>query len=90
MRLDTTINRLEVHIRALAAAAAQAQMAMQSACIPGPRWSDRYDTLARNLAEPALDELTALRRVLRVHRIPSLNEGKPAPQAQAQAQANEQ
>jgi hypothetical protein len=86
-RLDTTINRLEVHICALAAAAAQAQMNMQPACThdlqspQGMRWSSHYDTLAHNLAEPALDELTTLRSllgVLRVQRIPARGEGKPA------------
>jgi|GEM_PF-3910407 len=63
-KLTQTIHRLEIHVRALAAAAAQAQLAFDGTPISKRgtgEWSNRYDTLAHNLAEAALDELAALR-----------------------------
>jgi hypothetical protein len=75
-RLAGILDRTEVHIRALAAAAAQAQLAMQQTGPAGQvagqgthGWTERYDALAHNLAEPALDELAALRRLLQLKAI---------------------
>jgi hypothetical protein len=66
MGLNSSFARLEAHIRALAAAAAQAQVSPAGAKRGQRGWSERYDALARNLAEPGLEELAALRRALRL------------------------
>ncbi len=67
-KLTQTFGRVEAHIRALAAAAAQAQLATSNVQPDTHGWSGRYDALARNLAEPALEELAALRSLLGVLR----------------------
>lgn len=78
MNTQHALDKIEIHIRALAAAAAQAQLAFGGSANKSTNrrgageWSDRYDTLARNLAEPALDELDTLRRVLQANRAPAL------------------
>ncbi len=76
MNTQHALDKIEIHIRALAAAAAQAQLAFGGNANKrgAGDWSDHYDVLARNLAEPALDELATLRRVLHAGHIPATKE----------------
>lgn len=76
-KLDQLLGRVEVHIRALAVAAAQAQLAMHTGDLHAGgqtrpsdhNWSERFDSLAANLAEPALDDLERLRVALGCPRV---------------------
>lgn len=68
-RLDTLLGRVEVQVRALATAAAQAQLGMVQGKRNHFNFSEEFDSLAANLAEPALDDLERLRAALGCPRV---------------------
>jgi hypothetical protein len=77
-RLNRLIGRIEAHIYALSVAAAQAQMTMRPESQNKCGWSDEFDTMARNLAEPALEETARLRAILGCPRVVATPEEQSA------------